>query len=256
MNCEFKFYAKPVYKKAYAVQQHTHPCYELVYYVEGTGKTVVDDVSYTFEPGSIILTAPDQIHSEYSDMSCKVLFVGFESDVENLKSGLYHDPTGKIIELMEELGGELEKRQPYFKPMLNLLTEKLVWILMRETPDTSPQKSGFEYIQNYIRMNANKNISVQEIAADLGYSYDYLRQLFLSKIKISAKQYFTNEKLQNVKNYLATSDYSVDKISELTGFSSPSHLCMSFKKEFHCTPNEYREKAAKSQFHNNQAKFV
>ena len=89
-------------------------------------------------------------------------------------------------------------------------------------------------------MNANKNVSIQQMAFNLGYSYDYFRQLFVEKMGMSAKKYLVNLKITNAKEYLLNTQYSVSKISRITGFSSPSHLCTVFKENIGLTPNEYR----------------
>ena len=41
-NCEFKFLVRTEHEKDYSIQNHTHPCYELVYYLDGMGESVID----------------------------------------------------------------------------------------------------------------------------------------------------------------------------------------------------------------------
>ena len=98
----------------------------------------------------------------------------------------------------------------------------------------------FSYILNYVESIANQRISVEQIAAALGYNYDYLRQLFLKKTGMTLKNYIMDARLNNVQKYLLNYDYTLDELAGITGFTSPSHLCMVFKRKFGLSPLEYK----------------
>lgn len=241
MSTQFSFATKRSYNKNYSVQSHTHPCYELVYYLEGEGTTTIGENVYHFHPNTFIVTAPNQIHKESSEETATVKFIGFSTDSEELKSGLYEDVNGIVLKTIDEIFEELRAQQAQYQTMLNLLAKKIIIQVLRFSPEAYQSNTSFEYIENYIKMHANKNITIQQLAKDLNYNYDYLRQLFLAKKKISAKKYFFNFKLQNAKNYLLNSDLTVKQIADITGFSSASHLCAAFKQAFDLTPREFRE---------------
>ena len=140
--------------------------------------------------------------------------------------------------------------------MLNLLVEKLVLLLLRFPINDRVEKVSFDDILTYIKMNANKNISIQQMASDLGYSYDYFRQFFIEHAGVSAKKYLTDIKLTNVRELLLSTDFSVNKIARITGFSSPSHLCAVFKEALGLTPNDYRKNHLNDTFYDNMKKNV
>ena len=254
MNSEIQFFVRQNYKRDYSIQRHTHPCYELVYYLEGTGTSGIDKTQYHFEKDTFALVKPNTIHSESSDNNSKVFFIGFTTD-EPLTEGMYYNNTTPIRELMEEIEREMENKKPYYKRMLNLLVDKIVLYLLRYPVNDAKEKANFEDILTYIKMNANKNVSVQQMAFNLGYSYDYFRQLFVEKTGMSAKKYLTNLKITNAKEYLLNTDYSVNKIARITGFSSPSHLCTVFKEHIDLTPNEYRQQQRDNSYRDNKPDF-
>ena len=109
---------------------------------------------------------------------------------------------------------------------------------------------------NYIESSATQKISIKQIAYNLGYNYDYLRQLFLKWTGKTAKDYLIDIKLKHVKNYLINFDYSLDDIANLTGFSSASHLCMAFKREFNISPLDFRHLEKKNRQVDNFKKNV
>ena len=46
MKTSFEFCTKVKYEHAYTVQNHIHPCYEIVYYIEGEGYTQINNKNY------------------------------------------------------------------------------------------------------------------------------------------------------------------------------------------------------------------
>jgi AraC-like DNA-binding protein len=97
----------------------------------------------------------------------------------------------------------------------------------------------FPYILNYIDTVYNLNISVKEIAKNIGYSYDYFRELFQERMGISVKEYLLNKKLGYAKALLVSTDYTLAEIASMSGFSSASHLCLVFRSKVGKTPLEY-----------------
>lgn len=143
---------------------------------------------YTFTKDTFVLVKPGTIHSECSDKNASVLFVGFTTDYDSLTEGIYSVNTAPVRELMDEILRERENKRPYYKSMLNLLVEKLVLLLLRFPINDRVEKVSFDDILTYIKMNANKNISIQQMASDLGYSYDYFRQFFIEHAGVSSKK--------------------------------------------------------------------
>ena len=255
MDSEFKFFILTTYEKKYAIQKHSHPCYELVYYMNGKGITSISDKTYHFTSNTFTLTRPDESHDESADQETSIMFIGFTTNYE-FSSGIYTDLHGEVLQTMLEIDKEMKNKQPLYQSILNVLTEKLLLHILRLYPKKNFHESNFEYILNYINSNANKNISVQQIAYNLGYNYDYLRQLFVKQMGQTLKSYIMELKIDKVKTYLLTTEYTLDKIAEITGFSSASHMCMTFKKDTGLSPMEFRENDLQKDRRDNLRKFV
>ena len=67
-------------------------------------------------------------------------------------------------------------------------------------------------------MNANKNVSIRDMASELGYSYDYFRKMVASAAGENAKDFLLGIKIKNAKEYLLNTSMSVNAISIVTGF--------------------------------------
>lgn len=256
MNNQLEFFLCTTYKDGYKVPNHTHPCYEIVYYLEGDGTIYLDKNKYNFLKDTFCIIAPNTIHNEQSENGAKVIFMGFITTEYTLASGLYNTDSQTIKELMLAIGKEFEKKDYGYKQMISSLLDQLILHIVRQQYNQTNVLTNFDDILDYIKKEANKNISIKEIAYNFGYSYDYFRQMFVQKLGFSAKDYIMSIKLQNVKELLANTDYGIYKISSITGFSSPSHLCMVFKKEFGMSPMAYREIQKNHDFVDNQVKIV
>ena len=253
MNAHIEFFVETKYSHNYYVKRHTHDCYELILYIEGKGKTSISSKKYEFKENDFAIIKPKSIHDESSDEGARVMFMGFTLDGAEIEEGVYSydkdDTTKKIMYLIKE---ENENKKPYYKQKMDLLTTELVIHLLRYPINYSKEKTTFDGVINYVKMNANKQITIREIANNLGYSYDYFRQMFIEKYHLSAKDFIIQTRLDTVKQYLTNNpDYNVDKIARITGFSSSSHLCSVFKKQFKMSPKEYRELELKKNIHLN-----
>ena len=193
MNSELKFFTRQEYKKPYAIQPHTHPCFELVYYLSGSGVTTVNGMEYEFSPGSIILTQANDIHSERATEPVVVLFIGFITDHTFVNGPFFTDLEEKMLHTIMEIETEMKRKDYFYEAVVNLLTEKLLYQIQRSSPREDKRKSDFAYILNYMHANANQNITVEQIAYTLGYNYDYFRQLFIKNVGQSAKNYLMHK---------------------------------------------------------------
>lgn len=256
MNTQLQFFLSTEYKDGYKVPNHTHPCYEIVYYLDGEGTIYLDKKKFNFVKDTFCVIGPNTVHDEQSQNGAKVMFMGFVNTEYNLSSGLYSTSSEIVKELMQSIGREFEEQNYGYKQMISALLEQLVLNIVRLQNNDVNTTSNFDDILAYIKKEANKKISIKEIAYNFGYSYDYFRQMFCQKLGYSAKEYIMSIKLKNVKELLSNTDYGIYKIASITGFSSPSHLCMVFKKEVGMSPMEYREIQKQHDFVDNQAKIV
>ena len=254
-NCEFKFIVHTEYEKDYSVQNHTHPCYELVYYLDGTGESVINSTNYKFGQDTFILVGPKTPHSEASATGSEVIFMGFTTNYEDLREGIYEKGSEAIKAALKEIEDERNGKRSYHKAMLNLLAEKVVLLLLRTSSGKTGEQSVPDVLE-YIRMNANKNVSIRDMASELGYSYDYFRKMVASAAGENAKDFLLGIKIKNAKEYLLNTSMSVNAISIVTGFSSPSHLCSVFREREGLTPNDFREMHRNDTFINNLSKDV
>lgn len=117
--------------------------------------------------------------------------------------------------------------------------------------ETACENSHIEHCKNYIFTHLHGKITVQEIAAYIGLTPNYLSALFRKYEHISLNQYILEEKIKLVQKMLIYSPYSYIEIANYFGFTSQSHMGVVFKKVTGMTLRNYREKYKKSEFFEN-----
>lgn len=122
---------------------------------------------------------------------------------------------------------------------------------LAKTAEESLENPHIEHCKNYIFTHLHSKIAVQEIAAYIGLTPNYLSALFRKYEQIGLKQYILNEKIKLVQKMLIYSPYSFIEIANYLGFTSQSHMGKEFKKITGMTLKKYREKYKKDEFFEN-----
>lgn len=98
-----------------------------------------------------------------------------------------------------------------------------------------------ERLLSYIDFNLNEDLTVESLAAKVGFSTKHFRTVFRSHTGISPKKYILQKRLTRAKALLASSDLSIVEISQSLRFSSPYHLSNQFKLQFGVSPKHYQQ---------------
>lgn len=93
----------------------------------------------------------------------------------------------------------------------------------------------------FIEQHSTEEIGLAEIAQAANLSKYHLSRLFKSKIGISPYEYLLNDRLNQAKKLLVTTDLPVAEIAFQCGFANQSGFMRLFKKAQSCTPLQYRK---------------
>ncbi len=96
-------------------------------------------------------------------------------------------------------------------------------------------------IQNYIKENITRRLTLGEVSGLFGYSEGYLSILFSKYANMSFVDYVTKEKVQKAKDMLSSGNAKVYETAEALGFESPFYFSKVFKKVAGVSPSEYMQ---------------
>lgn len=96
-------------------------------------------------------------------------------------------------------------------------------------------------IQDYLRQNYRQPLTLNTIAADCHGSPYHLHRIFTQYTGCTPAQYLANVRLQNAKQMLQTTGFSIAQITEQIGMPNAAHFARLFKQHTGLTPTAYRK---------------
>jgi len=92
----------------------------------------------------------------------------------------------------------------------------------------------------FIRRNACTEINVALISQHVNLSRRSLERRFMKFVGKTPHQLIAEERLRRAKQLLIDTDFTLEKIAAMAGFSSAAYLSVIIKENEDCTPTEFR----------------
>lgn len=102
------------------------------------------------------------------------------------------------------------------------------------------QKEIVNKVLNYIEDNIEKEINVDKIAKNVGYSKFYLNRLFSECTGITIYKYLQSRRLTMAAEKLIKSNEPITKIAYEAGYDSQQAFSLAFKQLYVYPPKIYR----------------
>ena len=261
--------------------RHVHECYEIYYCLSGMQHLMIDEQTYTLVGGSFAVIPPGIYHyTIYEPLLLKqyVVFVftpptvssvksrskSTQSEVDFLSAALkYFDENTHFIckdhfkadKVLTRLDREISTDLPGKGQMINALYQEYLIQIFRNMVSAGKEEPAAANMSNinmavemtkYMHANYNKNITVQDIADVFYVSPRHINRVFEEFFGQSFKRTLNIYRLNYAKNYLIDTNYPVERIAELVGFSSAKTLYQLFKEHEGMTISEFRAKHRES----------
>ena len=98
--------------------------------------------------------------------------------------------------------------------------------------------------KEFIKKNLFKDISLTQVADELGLNPSYLSRIFKKDSGESMSEYMAKLKIDSAKGFLLSGNMSVNDVSVKLGFRSVNYFIRFFKKHTGLPPSLWREKTA------------
>jgi transcriptional regulator GlxA family with amidase domain len=83
-------------------------------------------------------------------------------------------------------------------------------------------------------------ISLEELSQLCNMSLSTFKRHFKKIYNATPNEYLFDQRLENSKNLLATSERSIDDIASLSGFKTTAHFSRKFKEKYAIPPSQYK----------------
>lgn len=247
MQAQIDFTFKRSRSAGTSMHLHQHRCHELVYYETGTGTTRLNGVEYRYKPHTYALIPPAVPHDEYREEPSEVICIGFSltgRELPPLHQGLYRDAAdAPIFRAAASLLAELKEKRAFYDQLLQLRVSDIMIEHLRAVHAGEPERpeDSLLYARTFMDENFNQKLSIRELAALSGYSYDHFRHLFKTKFGRSPIQYLIDKRLERARSLLLYTHLSLTDITAQCGFSNIGQFCTMFKREIGETPLSFRQ---------------
>lgn len=248
VNGKLDFFFYSTHEAGTYVDFHKHSCYELVYYVSGTGTMNLNGRTLAYAPGTMTLTRPEYMHDERHDEETEVIYFGFLYDdfPVLLQNGLVPDTEERtVLALLLTMKEELLAQKAHYAPRVNLMLNEIILLLGRQTEadaarnDHRPER--LFYARRYLDENFTQPVELRTLAELSGYSEDHFRHLFKEQTGLPPGRYILRKRLEAAKDLLLHSVLTVSAVGMECGFATTSQFIGLFKREFAFTPLQYRK---------------
>ena len=232
--------------------------YQLLYITEGEGifnSAHAKDIP--LKAGDLFLLFPGEWHTYHptGKNGWKSYWIGFKGKNvdDRVKVGflsvdkpIYHVGfSADIIRLYEEAYKRAQEEAPYSQQILAGTVNHLVGLMyaLERSMELSKDHTRVDMInlaRLRIRESLEADLTIQQIAEDLGVSYSNFRKLFKEFTGISPALYQQDLRLQRAKELLATTSLSIKEIAYRLRFESPDYFSSKFKIKTGKKPSEFR----------------
>lgn len=252
---------------------HNHCDYEIYYALEGISRIRVNSRIVALSPKRFLLIAPGVQHgSIYEPNVQKQYFVmvfnyheristhkqdssQFEKEFmdsifDTLKKREYFVAAdqnqfgGLIPKIQEEiqyksLGWQLMMRNYYFEFIINAFRNIIPPAPVSAEKEQVHLTMAIE-ITKFMHAHYNESITLTDVANALHVTPRHISRLFEKYFGTSFGKTLSIYRLNYAKNYLCDTDYSIEKIAQLVGFSSAQTLFKLFKEWEELSISQYR----------------
>ncbi|WP_051219253.1 AraC family transcriptional regulator [Oceanobacter kriegii] len=113
--------------------------------------------------------------------------------------------------------------------------------------EPSPRSQALKQVIAHLISDLTRAPSLQDLARASGISHTCLNRHFRKQYGMTVFEWFRAHKLERAQKYLADEQRSITDIAHQCGFSSASHFGQCFKKQYGCSPAQYREQQGPSE---------
>lgn len=265
-------YDEPYFKAPY----HFHPEIELVYVKEGFGRRIIGEKLDQFYPGDLVLLGSNLPHvwlndpifyKGFTNHRAHSLVIYFNKDIfsndfyqmrESLQlNDLFSRAlrgikiSGKTQMVVIEKMNSLSSKKGFLLiiSVLELLhiisTSKEVEYVTHSPHNervSKQNKDRLHEIYNYIIQNFNKEICLDDIAAQANMTPSAFCRYFKKRTNKNFIEYLNEVRISNACKYLLESSMNISEIAFYCGYKTVSNFNKIFKKTMSLSPKVYREK--------------
>lgn len=232
--------------------------YQMLYVVSGRGRfSSTHGHNVPLAAGDAFLLFPGEWHCYHPLFSegWKCYWIGFKGKNmdDRVRSGflspqhpIYHlGYSSEIEHLYKTAFITAKEEKAYSQQMLAGIVNHMIGLMysLERNLDLGNRQGHSDMIQKaclLIRENLETDLTIQQLAKELGTSYSNFRRLFKEYTSISPSTYQQDLRLQRAKELLTSTDMSIKEIAYRLNFGNPDYFSAKFKAKMGIKPTDFR----------------
>lgn len=250
---------------------HTHSFIEIAYTLSGKATHVLNGKSEIIKENDYVIIEPGSKH-QYIKLGTENLSVlnciftasfpypcatansfyecmknpSLNINPKNIKpeqiSGIYHDDTGEIRQIFLLLQDEYKKKDYKYTLIARRLLNIIILLTVRSLkPDNMASTFISETIKDYVSVHYAEHNVLEVIGEQLNYSVPYLSKKFKAETGESFKSYQQKIRINEAVLLLIQSNFSIDDISNLVGYTDIKYFIKVFTKKQGVSPSKFKK---------------
>ena len=232
--------------------------YQLLYLTEGEGEFESTNQRLTrIKEGDLFLLFPGEWHTYHplSTRGWKSYWIGFKGrNVDDRvragflspKKPIYHVGfSSAIVNLYDEAMQTAREEAAYSQQTLAGIVNHLVGLMysLERNRELSKDLGHVDMVNRArlrIRESLESDLTIQQVAEEMGISYSNFRKLFKEFTGIAPAMYQQELRLQRAKELLSATNLSIKEIAYRLNFESPDYFSSKFKSKTGRKPTDFR----------------
>ncbi|MBT2289987.1 helix-turn-helix transcriptional regulator [Paenibacillus albidus] len=240
--------------------------YEIISPIDSTLHIDCNNTPYAIESGEILVIPPHTLHRgiKYCEGRMKFHWLHFsaaplqfktEAEViqeindnnpdemiilpvytNKIDAKRFHIMFNQLLDLYQK-----KKRKNYLNAYLNCLLHELTSEIMDYLIQKEYNSNRLQPIQDWIRIHAFEEITLEQIAEHFKYNKNYLSRIYKKHVGIGIAEQFIKFRLKHAKELLTETDLSINEIASEVGYEDSKYFMRLFKKYESVTPTQYRK---------------
>ena len=243
------------------VPPHFHKSYEIITVINGSCKCILNGIEYILSEKDSIFICPFDIHSFSLDENSSVRRMTFHEHLiltvsqtingRRPNSPVFHaneENTEFFLNLSEALFGKEKEQFARIEPYSRRIkTKALLYLLCGDFLSSaelisSPKTDNISIaVTKYISKNFRNNITLHDVANEMGYNYQYLSRIFNKVLNINFKKMLNQYRAEFAFSLLQDTNMQISQICFESGFQSLRTFNKVFLETFGRTPKELRK---------------
>lgn len=255
---------------------HRHSFVEIAYFYHGVGTHCIEGKEFDLKAGDLVIFNCERGH-QFNGKDLRVINIMFSASFispkysdENFLAEFYQDCFKEYVEMpfekdgylrltnfsseiseqtifnmMQEYNAKMDGWLCVLKNQINTLIISAIRMTLAKQRKNLPAFSHRAILEKAICLideNWTTITRVDDVVVKIGYNKLYFNRLFKDYTGVSIAEYIRTKKINESAHLLTHTDNTVERISEIVGYSDIKSFYYAFKKIMGVSPGEYKKR--------------